>query len=82
MNTKKIHSIKDGKVETVLDGGELNRPNGLFFDDDKLLIGIAGKISVLATIATGPSDGTLPSGIFQLSTATGPMVPLSGATIV
>lgn len=44
MKTNKIHRFKDDTLEVWLESDILNTPNGLFVEDDALLIGISGAV--------------------------------------
>ncbi|MEM6805396.1 MAG: hypothetical protein AAF696_28620 [Bacteroidota bacterium] len=60
-----IYKIEQGKSSIWFSGDILDRPNGLYIDNDKLLVGLSGKANLLSlslsdkkieAIATGVSD--------------------------
>ncbi len=44
MQTNRIHRLKDDTLEVWLESDMLNTPNGLFVEDNALLIGISGAV--------------------------------------
>ena len=49
----KIYSIKDGKVSVFAEGDDLESPNGLFIDGDRLVVAAWGRASDFGTKTSG-----------------------------
>lgn len=70
MRTDRIYLLNEGQIDTWLTGPELTRPNGLFFENDYLLIGCGKVLQVnpgskkteLFIADTGSIDGLVATG--------------------
>lgn len=62
----KIHALKNGKLSVFAEGPELEFPNGLLVDGDKLIVGARGEM----TTGTDPQS-TKPGHLFALDLKTG-----------
>ncbi|MGK7395682.1 MAG: SMP-30/gluconolactonase/LRE family protein [Candidatus Cyclobacteriaceae bacterium M3_2C_046] len=69
----KIHQLENGQVSVVVEGSQLNRPNGLFYQDGNLMLASSGdqqlkrvdlnskEVAVLVD-GIGHGDGVVPDG--------------------
>lgn len=54
MLTSKIHTLKDGKVTTFMEGKELANPNGLYVHDGKLYVAAWGEYTNIEKMEAKP----------------------------